>query len=88
MTALDDLQAGAHTARAGLDDSLAAVADLDKSTEDVAGQFAALGQESSAQILTQGAAVRLATVQEMLANAQRELDTFVDDCERAKGGGG
>lgn len=85
MTALDDLQSGAHTAKDGLDSSLAAAADLEKQTEELAGQFAALGNEGSAQILAQSASPRLATVREHLANAQQELDAFVQDCEQAKG---
>lgn len=85
MTALDDLQSAAQTTKDGMDSSLAAAADLEKQTEDVAQQFAALGNEGSAQILTQSANPRLATVREHLANAQQELDAFVQDCEQAKG---
>lgn len=87
MSALDDLQAAAHATRDGLDSSAAAIADLDKQTEELAGQFAALGNEGSAQVLAQGASGRLTGVREMLANAQQALDDFVADCEQAKGTG-
>lgn len=86
MTALDDLQAGAHTARDGLDSSAAAAANLEKQTDDLAQQFAVLGNEGSAQILAQSANQRLSTVREHLTNAQQALDEFVQDCEQAKGG--
>lgn len=85
VTALDDLQSAAHTTRDGLDTSAASAADLQKQTEDLAGQFAALGNEGSAQVLAQSAAPRLATVREHMANAQQELDAYVQDCEQAKG---
>lgn len=88
MSALDDLQAAAHAMKDGLDSSLAGAADLEKNTDDLAQQFAGLGNDEIAAVLSQGASGRMATVREQLANAQQELENFISDCEQAKGSGG
>lgn len=87
MSALDDLQAAAHTTKDGLDSSLAATAELEKNTGDLAQQFAKLGNDGIAQVLGQGASGHLTAVRESLANAQQALDEFIGDCEQAKGTG-
>lgn len=87
MSALDELQAAGQNTKDGFDSSEAAAADLAKQTEDVAHQFSSLGNDEIAQLLTQSAADHLARVQELIGTAKEELDSFIADCEQAKGGG-